>query len=113
MVRKLRLSIVLVTATSAACVHPAIKPASLLPKEDRRAVIERAKVWTPTDVAHADILKGPPDEQGFAFNQTVTCDYVDKKMEGASPKFSCAITPDDVVKVKYGRDNGEVFAEVA
>ena len=67
------------------------------------------------DVSHADIRVGIPlrTSTEFAFDQTVTCDYVDKELNGASAKFSCAITPDDVVKVKYGRDNGEVFAEVA
>ena len=30
-----------------------------------------------------------------------------------TPKFECEVTPGDVVKVKYGENNGEVFAEVA
>ena len=34
-------------------------------------------------------------------------------MTGNSPKFTCVIPPDDEVKVKFGRDNGEVYAEVA
>jgi hypothetical protein len=34
-------------------------------------------------------------------------------MTGRSPKFTCVIPPDDEVKVKYGPDNGEVYAEVA
>jgi hypothetical protein len=34
-------------------------------------------------------------------------------MTGRSPKFSCVINPEDEVKVKYGRQNGEVYAEVA
>src|SRR5262249_36734368 len=32
---------------------------------------------------------------------------------GRSPKFTCAIDGTDKVKVKYGRQNGEVYAEVA
>jgi len=71
-------------------------------------------VWEATNVANADILHGPPDDKGFSFDETVTCDYSPKtKYNGLSPKFPCAINGDDVVKVKYGRDNGEVFAEVA
>ena len=30
-----------------------------------------------------------------------------------TPKFECELTKDDVVKVKYGEKNGEVYAEVA
>ena len=37
----------------------------------------------------------------------------DKVMSGNSPKFTCVIPPDDEVKVKFGRENGEVYAEVA
>jgi hypothetical protein len=102
-----------VLATAIGCGEREIKPASVLPRADRPSVVARAQVWEPTDVAHADIRRGPPDPQGFAPNQTVTCDYRDVKFNGASPKFACAITNADVVKVKYGRDNGEVFAEVA
>ena len=43
----------------------------------------------------------------------MVCDYVEKKMTGHSPKFTCVIAPDDEVKLKFGRDNGEVYGEVA
>ena len=56
---------------------------------------------------------GPRWPGGFAANADVRCDYVDKKMSGKSPKFTCALGPNDEVKVKYGRTNGEVYAEVA
>lgn len=79
----------------------------------RLDAIHRAHVWAPTDVGAMDIMAGPPGSGAFETNTTVTCDFVEKKMSGRSPKFACAITPDDEVKVKYGRDNGEVFAEVA
>jgi hypothetical protein len=44
----------------------------------------------------------------------VTCD-VDPTAErsGRTPKFHCKLAGGDTVKVKYGEDNGEVFAEVA
>ena len=41
------------------------------------------------------------------------CRYIKKEMSGNSPKFTCVIPPEDEVKVKFGRDNGEVYAEVA
>jgi hypothetical protein len=56
---------------------------------------------------------GPQDKTAFQPFQTVTCDYVDQPQEGSSPKFSCALTSEDVIKVKYGADNGEVYGEVA
>src|SRR5213079_2234867 len=55
---------------------------------------------------------GPQDVKGFAPEETVTCDWVQKKAT-STPKFDCAIGADDEVKVKYGEKNGEVYAEVA
>jgi hypothetical protein len=43
----------------------------------------------------------------------VSCSYREKAMSGHSAKFTCVIPPDDELKVKFGRDNGEVYAEVA
>jgi hypothetical protein len=34
-------------------------------------------------------------------------------MTGMTPKFLCELKKDDIVKVKYGEKNGEVYAEVA
>jgi hypothetical protein len=42
----------------------------------------------------------------------VLCDYVDKPLGGGSPKFACDIGGGDVVKVKFGGANGEVYGEV-
>ena len=60
-----------------------------------------------------DLRAGPQGPGAIQPNETVTCDWVDKKMTGNSPKFDCAITKDDEVKVKYGANNGEVYGEVA
>ena len=81
--------------------------------ETRLSAIRRAHVWAPTDVAKMDLMAGPSGPGAFAPNATVTCDYVDKKMGGSSPKFTCLVPPDDELKVKFGPDNGEVYAEVA
>src|SRR5262245_39153915 len=77
----------------------------------RLQVIRRAEVWQRTPVATMDLKAGPAG--GFAPGQTVTCDYVNEKPGGATPKFLCKLPAGDVVKVKYGQENGEVFAEVA
>jgi hypothetical protein len=80
---------------------------------ERKALLRRAQVWTPTDVASMNIVKGPPRKDAVKPGETVTCDYVDVRLSGNTPKFACALTPDDTLKVRYGRDNGEVYAGVA
>ena len=92
---------------SGACAHVPSRSAA------RLDAIHRAHVWTATDVGAMDIMVGPTGPGAFAPNATVNCDYVEEKMSGRSPKFTCLIAPDDEVKVKFGPDNGEVFAEVA
>jgi hypothetical protein len=77
-------------------------------QQTRLELRRRSQVWVATDVASMDLRAGPQEPGAFASGQTVTCDYLDKKMTGRSPKFTCAIGPHDDVKVKYGRDNGEV-----
>ncbi len=39
--------------------------------------------------------------------------FPDKPLGGMTPKFECDLGKNDVVKVKYGEKNGEVYAEVA
>ena len=82
------------------------------PRETRLDLIHRAAVWMPTDVASMDLLHGPADPRGFAPGAEVTCDYVATTLGGNSPKFACRLGPNDVVKVKYGGTNGEVYGEV-
>ena len=79
----------------------------------RLDAIRRAQVWEATDVASKDLKAGPKGHGAFAPEETVNCTHVKKAMSGNSPKFTCAIPPDDEVKVKFGRENGEVYAEVA
>jgi hypothetical protein len=79
----------------------------------RMAAIRRAQVWAPTEVATMDLRAGPQGPGAFAPDEIVNCDYRDKPLGGTSPKFACVRPPDDQLKVKFGRNNGEVFAEVA
>jgi hypothetical protein len=94
------------SASLAACAHS-------YPHEIRMDAIRRAQVWTKTNVSAMDIKTGPTGEGAFAPDATVNCEYVEKKMTGRSPKFTCKIGADDEVKVKFGPDNGEVYGEVA
>ncbi len=101
---------------SAECVHTGgldDPPNKHLKASERLALIRRAQVWTATDVASMDIKAGPRLKGAFAPGETVTCDYVKERLGGATPKFACAITPEDKVKVRYGRANGELYAGVA
>ena len=89
------------------------EPLLNLSAKARLAAIRRAQVWKPTDVAGANLRVGPEGADGFAADATVRCEYRDKEMTGRTPKFACVVKPDDELKVKYGAENGEVFAEVA
>ena len=88
-------------------------PPKRLSSSERNELIRRAQVWKATDVARMNLSTGPQLKGAFAPGQTVNCDYVNERLGGHTPKFACAIAPDDKVKVRYGRDNGEIFAGVA
>jgi hypothetical protein len=60
-----------------------------------------------------DLKSGPGGPGSFIPGETVTCDYFDKDLSGASPKFACRLPDGDELKVKYGGSNGEVYGEVA
>ncbi len=60
-----------------------------------------------------DLRLGPQGHGSLAPFATVTCNYLDVKMGGSSPKFTCELAPGDEVKVKYGAENVEVYGEVA
>ena len=92
---------------------PQAKPSEHLTDVQRSDAIEHAEVWAPTSVASMDLRAGPQDKGSYAPFATVPCDYVFEKPYGGSAKFECALAPGDEVKVKYGKSNVEVFAEVA
>ena len=96
-------------------VAPAPRDLDTLSVAERRAILDRAQVWKPIDTAKLDLLAGPSGAGAFEFVAPVSCefDYPDEPLSGVTPKFECTIPPDDTFKVKYGEDNGEVFAEVA
>jgi hypothetical protein len=86
-----------------------------LTRDDRLTAIRHAQVWMPTDIPSVDMIAGPQDVKAFAFDETVTCKYVMKKVT-STPKFWCEVATGpsaDIVKVKYNETNGEVYGEVA
>jgi hypothetical protein len=78
----------------------------------RADVLARAQVWRSTDIASMDMTLGPQGKGAFLPHAMVTCDYVDKKLSGATPKFACRLAEGDELKVKYGGTNGEVYGEL-
>ncbi|HKY21384.1 MAG TPA: hypothetical protein VJM31_09210 [Vicinamibacterales bacterium] len=97
-----------------AAIHAADKnPYNKLSKEKRIEAVRLAQVWAPIDTASLDLEAGPPMPGAFAPGETTTCDYFQKDSGGKTPKFWCRVSPKDEVKVKYGENNGEVYAEVA
>jgi hypothetical protein len=108
------LAAITVASSFAACAQATSRARNHTTDSSRRlAAIRHAQVWFATDVPTMDLKAGPQGPGAFAPNETVTCDYLEKKIGGRSPKFYCVRTPKDELKVKYGRDNGEVYAEVA
>lgn len=85
---------------------------------ERQQAMERANVWRPLNTASLDLIKGPTMPASLRIPSAVTCAFVfpDKPISGLTPKFLCDLGKGgkhDIVKVKYGDKNGEVYAEVA
>jgi len=101
--------------------------------KDRLEAVRSASLFTPKAVSEASILDGPaqnPKHFQLHFNDKVICDFSNpgSKMQGKTPKFECKITrvesangqvqeltdqmDEEPVKVKFGADDNEVYAEV-
>jgi hypothetical protein len=105
-------AIVLASFTGVGAQKDALKHLS---RDERMAAIRHAQVWIPTDIPSVDIKAGPRDVKAYASGETVSCEYVMKKVT-STPKFWCEVDagpPQDIFKVKYGEPNGEVYGEVA
>jgi hypothetical protein len=110
-----------------------VKRAFYSPK-DRLQAMHASALFAPRAVSEADIMEGPSQNKNqfqLHFNDKVICDFKTpgSQMGGKTPKFGCQITrvesPDgkiqtaapgideEVVKVKFGSDDNEVYAEVA
>src|SRR5258706_5094495 len=110
----LLLAVTLTGAPEARTKKAARKPSNTLKQisdEARVTIIQHAQVWTPTTVSEMDLRLGPQGEGAFQPNAAVSCDYVEEKLDGSSPKFDCRLDDGSVVKVKYGL-GGEVQGEV-
>ena len=82
---------------------------------EREALLQRARVWQSIDTRSLDLAAGPRLPSTQRISADLACRFVfpEKPLTGNTPKFLCAVRPDDIVKVKYGDQNGEVYAEIA
>lgn len=104
--------IVLLTCAVAASAETPKKKRELTTKASRLAFIQQAQVWAPTPVAEMDLRAGPQGKGAFEPNQEVACRYLEKKLAGTTRKFECTAGENDVVKVRYGDENGKVQGAV-
>jgi hypothetical protein len=95
------------------CAMRGARPEAIGEADLRRDAIARARVWSPTRVEAMDLRRGPGGRHAFVPETTVDCTYVPVELDGRTPKFICQLPNGERVKVKHGRDNGEVYAEVA
>ena len=105
-----------IVVATAACASLATRDKSApigLTANERFALVRQSQIWSVTDVRSADMRSGPSGKGAFRPGDTVNCEYVPHHFEGKSPKFQCGLADGDEVKVKFGRDNGEVYGEVA
>lgn len=101
------------TIAASSCAMMAQPKADALPSPVYKALLERAEVWRPVRVSEMNLREGAAADDGFAPLATVKCTYKEEDMGGKTPKFTCVLPGGDDLKVKYGRENGEVYAEVA
>lgn len=80
----------------------------------RSDYLEKGQVWVKRDIQHVNILHGPDSSNPIAPGSEIQCKYVEWKEPpvGATQKFYCALDSGEVVRIKYGLDNKEIFAEV-
>ena len=102
--------------TAASKEADANKPAEgLVSAERRTAALRSAQVWREPamPLAKADLKSNPAGEGTFKDTDVVECRLVVKAMGGTTPKFDCLLPGNDTIRVKYGRGNPELHAEVA
>ena len=81
----------------------------------RESALAAARVWRPPSVpiAAADLGSNPTVEGGFSEHDAPTCRFVLREAGGTTPKFYCQLPDGRELKIKYGRNNPELGAEVA
>ena len=83
--------------------------------EQREAALRAARVWQEPaiPIAKANLRANPAGAGSFKDDEVVECKLVIKAMGGTTPKFDCERPGNDIIRVKYGRGNPELHAEIA
>lgn len=83
-------------------------------KEQRTALIRRARVWEPANVSKRDLYNGPRGALDFDVDQEITCNFVPQSLDGWTEKFLCRLDDGRIVKVKYVESDRykEAYGEV-
>ncbi len=96
---------------------PSPAAAKMISREQKDALVRRARVWSPVEVESMDLRRGPEGSGARAPLEKISCTYEEKDplkpIGGHSPKFPCHDAAGERLKVKYGVSNPEVYAEVA
>ncbi len=79
----------------------------------RDDALASARVWSQPrlPVSEFDFTANPPGE--FKVSDEVSCRFKVQKLSGGTPKFYCELPDGRVLKIKYGKQNAELQAEVA
>ena len=77
--------------------------------------LRRAQVWEEpaTPIEKAKLDRNPDGAHSFAADEVVECRFKPGGIAGTTPKFDCELAGGEVVKIKYGRSNAEVYTEIA
>ena len=104
--------------SSSACYTRATAPTQVAASSSTSArirddALRRARVWSPpvVPIREFDFASNPP--HGFATSDEVSCRFVIHKLSGRTQKFHCQTADGRILKIKYGRQNAELQAEVA
>ena len=94
---------------------PPVVPVSLVTPGQRAAALRSARVWQPpaAPIPQARLDQNPLDAGVLSEAAVVECRLVVKMMSGTTPKFDCELPEHEVLRVKYGRGNPELNAEIA
>ena len=94
---------------------PSVATGSLVSPAQRAAALRSARVWQPpaAPIPQARLDLNPLDAGVLSETATVECRLVVKTMSGTTPKFDCELPEREVLRVKYGRGNPELNAEIA
>jgi hypothetical protein len=108
-------ALVLVGCASAGPVPNTTGPTTLqsLPPDVRLEYMREAVVWSLIDTAALDLRAGPEGGR-WPPGTLLDCEFVlpDETPSGYTPKFLCRTDEGETYKIKYGRENREVYGEV-